>query len=432
MNKINIIYIVLTLLGTLYVNAQDRVYRTFGTLEVHERMKNSYGPYLQNRKLIESQSTEFRLKYKSDPKKLSMVFHILHNGNIGNVDLEQIESQIEALNRDFQKDKPDIKHKADTLQGFQKKARKVDISFCIAREDKLGKPTPMIYYYPNSPVQWSLNDHLKFPDHGGIAPIHPDQYINIWICDLKGKIGGYAQFPGGPSETDGIVIDYQFFGVSSNNISYYNEGKTLTHLMGNYLNLMEIWGESKCGDDYVYDTPIHNSPNQGCPGYKHVSNCGGETQAEMFMNFMDNTDDACMYMFTLGQKIRMHSVLELSGARNSLVINGGDCAKIQPKDLVNRLVHLRTDKSNYFSFDIIPNPINKRFDLHLNLSKDQNLSIQVLELNGRVLFQLEEDFRSGSHEVEFNSTDWQPGLYQVRLFSNLEPIAKTKKFIVIH
>jgi hypothetical protein len=46
----------------------------------------------------------------------------------------------------------------------------------------------------------------------------------------------------------------------------------------------------------VSDTPTHNTANYGCPTYPHLSTCAG-TPIEMTMNYMDYTDDACMYMF---------------------------------------------------------------------------------------------------------------------------------------
>jgi hypothetical protein len=118
--------------------------------------------------------------------------------------------------------------------------------------------------------------------------------------------------PGGPSATDGIVLDYRFLGSLGTVKAPYDQGKTLTHLVGNYLGLNDLWGNGHCADDLVDDTPPHNAPNFGCPGYRHISTCD-DNPVEMTMNFMDNTDDACMYMFTAGQVRRMRAALGESG-----------------------------------------------------------------------------------------------------------------------
>jgi hypothetical protein len=82
------------------------------------------------------------------------------------------------------------------------------------------------------------------------------------------------------------------------------------------MNLRHIWGDANCGNDQVGDTPLHNTANYGCPAAGHKSTCTG-TPVEMTMNYMDYTDDACMYMFSAGQKTRMLAVFASGGPRNS-------------------------------------------------------------------------------------------------------------------
>jgi hypothetical protein len=81
------------------------------------------------------------------------------------------------------------------------------------------------------------------------------------------------------------------------------------------MNLRHIWGDATCGNDLVGDTPTHNAANFGCPAAGHKSTCSG-TPVEMTMNYMDYTDDACMYMFSGGQKTRMLAVFASGGPRN--------------------------------------------------------------------------------------------------------------------
>ncbi|MFM8918170.1 MAG: M43 family zinc metalloprotease, partial [Bacteroidota bacterium] len=110
--------------------------------------------------------------------------------------------------------------------------------------------------------------------------------------------------------------DNNCVGVASTNFSTYNKGRTATHELGHWLNLRHIWGDATCGSDQVSDTPTHNASNYGCPSYPHYSTCSG-SPIEMTMNYMDYTDDACMYMFTAGQKSRMNATFLSGGGRNS-------------------------------------------------------------------------------------------------------------------
>jgi hypothetical protein len=75
-------------------------------------------------------------------------------------------------------------------------------------------------------------------------------------------------------------------------------------------------------DDLVSDTPLQADKNFGCPTFPKVDACTGGNGV-MYMNYMDYTDDACMYMFSNGQKSRMYGVLQAGGARASLASSLG-------------------------------------------------------------------------------------------------------------
>ena len=129
---------------------------------------------------------------------------------------------------------------------------------------------------------------------------------------------GYAQFPGGATATDGVVLGKNFFGVVTGG-PYNNEyggGRTATHEVGHWLNLRHIWGDGRCKrDDFVADTPNSDRSNSGCPEYPTV-HC---RSADMTMNYMDYTFDRCMYMFSNGQNDRMRAMFASGGARESFV-----------------------------------------------------------------------------------------------------------------
>ncbi len=163
-------------------------------------------------------------------------------------------------------------------------------------------------------TSWGTRDAMKKTKQGGLDPTSPTTKLNLWACTIGGGILGYAQFPGGSSTTDGVVIDSKYFGLSGTASYPYNLGRTATHEVGHWMNLRHIWGDATCGSDLVTDTPTHNTANYGVPTYPHLSTCTG-TPVEMTMNYMDYTDDRGMYMFSNGQKTRMAAIFVTGGAR---------------------------------------------------------------------------------------------------------------------
>ena len=163
---------------------------------------------------------------------------------------------------------------------------------------------------------------MKKASQGGVNPWNTSEYLNMWVCNIGGGILGYAQFPGGEAATDGVVMGHQYFGSSDKGTDFYlsapfDKGRTTTHEVGHFLNLRHIWGDGGCGvDDFVEDTPESDGSNFGC-ATTHES-CGS---LDMVQNFMDYSDDACMNLFTIGQKNRMRAVLEEGGVRNELALS---------------------------------------------------------------------------------------------------------------
>lgn len=146
-------------------------------------------------------------------------------------------------------------------------------------------------------------------------------YVNIFVQPNTGALG-YSPL-GGLGNGDGVVIDASAFGSGQgcSNIAPeapYNLGRTLTHEMGHYLLLDHIWGDG-CGvDDEVSDTPDQAQDNSGCPSLS-ASSCGS---TDMHMNYMDYTNDECMYMFSAGQATRMTNYVSASlGALTSNISN---------------------------------------------------------------------------------------------------------------
>lgn len=240
--------------------------------------------------------------------EIPVVVNVLYRTTAENISQAQIQSQIDVLNEDYAALNADYNNTPAIFQPV----RSGDIGVRFVLDAVNRKAT--------TKKSWSLNDAMKSASSGGISPTSPATKLNIWIVNKmtsQGKtILGYAQFPGGAAATDGVVIGYNFFGRTGTLSAPFNKGRTATHEVGHWMNLRHIWGDATCGNDLVGDTPPHNTSNFGCPAANHKSTCSGQP-VEMTMNYMDYTDDNCMYMFSAGQKTRMQAVFAVGGPRNS-------------------------------------------------------------------------------------------------------------------
>ena len=243
---------------------------------------------------------------------IPVVVHVVYNNSTENISVSQINSQMQVLNDDFRR----LNSDAD---GTWSQAADTEIEFCLATVDPNGNPTNRITRTSTSVTSFSTNDNVKFNSSGGKNAWPAGDYMNFWVCDLGGGLLGYAQFPGGPASTDGIVVDYQYFGTNGTATAPFDLGRTATHEVGHYLNLRHIWGDGPCSaDDFVADTPASDASNGGC-ALGHVS-CGS---VDMVQNYMDYSNDACMNLFTAGQRDRMQALFGPGGSRVSLLSSGG-------------------------------------------------------------------------------------------------------------
>ncbi|MBB1194984.1 zinc metalloprotease [Flavobacterium sp. SOK18b] len=237
--------------------------------------------------------------------QIPVVVNVLYKTTAENISLAQIQSQIDVLNKDFNATNSDFNSVPALFSGVK---ANVGISFVLQSVVRKATTT----------TSFSTNDAMKKASTG-IAPTTPTTVLNMWSCNLGGGILGYAQFPGGASSTDGVVIDNNAFGTTGTVAAPFNLGRTATHEVGHWMNLRHIWGDATCGSDLVSDTPTHNDANYGVPAYPHYSTCTG-TPVEMTMNYMDYTDDRGMYMFSNGQKSRMAALFVSGGSRASFGI----------------------------------------------------------------------------------------------------------------
>jgi hypothetical protein len=269
---------------------------------------------------------QFTARYEQNPSayrllangtiEIPVVINVVYKTTAQNISQVQIQSQIDVLNRDYSGTNPDVVNIPTVFQGV--KAGNTGITFVIDQVRRFQTTKTSFSY---------TNDGVKKASGGGIAPLSPTTKLNLWTCNMADGTLGYAQFPGGSSATDGVVILYSAFGVTTAGAPY-NKGRTATHEVGHWLNLNHIWGDdiesptnnpsNDClGSDNVADTPNQGAMNFGAPIFPHVSCSNSASGGDMFMNYMDYTDDLAMFMFTTGQKTRMYATFAVGGGRNS-------------------------------------------------------------------------------------------------------------------
>jgi hypothetical protein len=320
--------VIVVFLHVFFANAQQR---NCGTMQHLDEIRQR-DPGVDNRMDVENLDIKNWISKNTSSSKsmpnlitIPVVVHVIYKNSSQNISDAQIFSQIDILNEDFRMNNSDA---SSVPSAFAGAAADCEIEFCLAVRDPNGNVTTGITRTYTTTSIFSGYTSMKYSSTGGQDAWNTSDYLNIWVCNLASGLLGFATFPGGNSITDGVVCDYAYFGNTGTAISPYDLGRTATHEVGHWLNLYHIWGDSYCGNDYVSDTPKHEESNYGCPSYPHASSCSGTgSSGEMFMNYMDYTNDACMFMFSTGQKNRMRATL--NGSRSSLLSSLG-CQVVYP------------------------------------------------------------------------------------------------------
>jgi len=299
--------------------------RICGTTEYQTMLEQEDPGIINRQEEIEQFTRDFLINNPQGERALvtiPVVVHVVYNTTAENISDAQIQSQITVLNQDFRKLNADV---ANTPGAFAGLASDSNIEFCLATVDPNGNPTNGVLRVPTTATSFGTNNTVKSSTSGGSNAWNAGKYLNMWVCDISGGTLGYAQFPGGSASTDGVVCDYQYFGTIGTATAPFNKGRTATHEVGHWLNLRHIWGDDGTGctgSDQVTDTPNSAGPNYGCPAFPTVT-CSNGPNGDMFMNYMDYTDDACMFMFSSGQVSRMQALFATGGARASLLTSNG-------------------------------------------------------------------------------------------------------------
>lgn len=329
--------------------------------------------------------------------RIPVVVHVLYNAPEQNISDDQVHSQIEALNRDFRRRNADS---AQTPGRFKSIAADVSIEFYLATADPKGRPTTGIVRKATQVKAWNADDKIKFSSQGGDDAWDSRAYLNIWVGHTR-RLLGYASVVGGPAEKDGLVINYTAFGTK-NIGGPYNMGRTAVHEAGHWLGLKHTWGDTYCGDDGVGDTPKQGNFTSGCPtGFR--TSCNNGSEGDMYMNYMDFTADACINLFTEGQKERMRALFLPGGPRHAMLASRGLSEPWTPADAPEAI---ELPKPAFLR--LFPNPAMAELTMDFTFDPSWvGQSLQLVSLQGHVLRQV----RLTAAQQKLSVADLRPGLY---------------------
>lgn len=344
--------------------------------------------------LKQSVSGQSRTSGNPTTIKIPVVVHIIYKDASQAVTDAQVKSQIDILNKDFRRKNDDA---VNTPQRFKSIAADAQIEFYLATADPKGRATTGIIRKQTTIANFIANDRIKFSSQGGDDAWDSKSYLNIWVGNLVAG-AGYSSAPGSDETKDGVVISGAAFGPN-NNAGDFNRGRTATHEIGHWLGLKHIWGDANCGDDSVYDTPQQGGYTQGCPS-TFRSTCDNGSMGDMYMNFMDYTADACMNLFTEGQKKRMHSVFADGGPRAAL---------LQSKGLKEAWLQESPVVVNVTTARVYPNPAS----IEVNIVSGEGAigkSVSILNASGGLV----ETIQINSSKQKIAISTFKPGLYFIR------------------
>jgi len=305
-----------------------REVRSCDTMDEHRRLAAIAPEYRARRRQIEQEVREHIAAGEDDLRtgivRIPVVVHVVWNTSAQNISDARINEQIAILNADFRRTNADAASVPVAFTGVTADTR---IEFALAVRDPNCNPTSGITRTNTAVTGFprANRQDVKSAATGGADPWSRDRYLNLWVANLTGGLLGFGSFPGGPAALDGVVIRTNAFGVTGA-AAPFNRGRTATHEVGHWLNLLHIWGDDQletdtCSfSDECSDTPNQAVARTGTPAFPSGS-CGNGPNGDMFMNFMDYVDDVAMFMFTRDQATRMNA--SLSVARAAILASDG-------------------------------------------------------------------------------------------------------------
>ena len=350
---------------------------------------------------------------------IPVVVNVVYRTATENISDAQIQSQIDVLNKDFTSTNKEILNPGSyNFAGYFNVVADCKIRFCLYKV--VRKSTTVTSFNPD--------DAMKKTALGGQDPLNPATMLNIWSCNIGGGILGYAQFPGGRSITDGVVILYSAFGTSTGGATEtpYDEGRTATHEIGHWLGLRHIWGDRQCGNDFVKDTPEQDGPNFDCPVPGLTSTCKRPVP-EQYMNYMDYVVDLCMYMFTKGQLSRMDGYIAAS--RSPYCLN--TCPAPALAKTANSQQNRMAASLARQQLLVYPTVTGDITNLVIPSGSGGRGDIVLLSQSGAIVKRQRVVLTSGNTYLKLNLSDLPNGIYLIKVV-NAEGRSETQKLVVQH
>jgi hypothetical protein len=342
---------------------------------------------------------------------IPVVVHIVYHTAAENISDAQVQSQIDVLNMDYQKRNADT---AGIPSYYRSLAANCGFRFGLALLDTNGQATTGIVRRNTNVTSFSIDDGIKSTASGGDDGWDRDRYLNIWVGNLTGGILGYSSIVGGPKATDGAVVLYTAFGTIGTATAPFNRGRTGTHEVGHWLNMIHTWGDDSCGNDEVADTPPQEGPDYGDPSGIIIS-CGNEPYGNLYMDYMDFTDDIGMHLFTYGQRDRMRTLFAPGGFRYPLLSSTVPVA-------VDSLASVPGEGGG---ISVFPNPAVSGVTVKLTDPACLGGLLEVYDQLGRKVAEV----RITSLVLQLDVSSWSVGTYFIRM--NGEKNGGTAKLVKI-
>ncbi|MCE3226566.1 MAG: hypothetical protein K0S32_1117 [Bacteroidetes bacterium] len=443
--KINLQLIAAALTLTMGLNAQETTikHRGCGTPQPSAEWNAWF-----NKKVDEYKANMVAGKATMIAYNIPVIVHVIHGGQaVGtypNLSQAQINSQINILNQDFSGTGLNVNQLAST--GFSTTgAAQTGLAFCPATKTPGGTTLTepgieRINYNTNSwqdPASFSSPGAFQNFINTVVKPAtiwDPTRYLNIWVTDENPSVGllGFAVFPGGAglsglsgpfgtASDDGVWCLAGAYGNVGSLVPGFDKGRTASHEIGHWLGLLHIGGDGNgnsggdcAASDFCNDTPPQKGgfasgqfgQNYGAPTYPiHVGVCSGSSFGDMFMNFMDYTDDAAMYMFTPDQSARFQTAMQNGTFRTQLSTSASTMCVMTGVD---------NNQMSDNNVTLYPNPTSGKVSIKASFSTNNSIDIQVHNALGQLI-------KSSKHEgvrndvMTIDLTNCPEGVYFITL-----------------